>query len=91
MNCLTCLVPVLANDDITIGFGLRIPARLFEMARAAGIRDLAAKMPRARNPMNSVKACFKALTSQPDPERIAVGRGRKLVDARKVYYGGRVL
>lgn len=74
-----------------VGFGLRVPHRFFEMARAAGIQDLAAKMPRSRNPMNSVKACFKALTDQPDPDRIAVGRGRKLVDARKVYYGGGVL
>ncbi|KAF3766220.1 hypothetical protein M406DRAFT_256986 [Cryphonectria parasitica EP155] len=72
------------------GFGLRVSHRFFEMARAAGISDLAAKMPRSRNPMNSVKACFQALTNQPDPEQIARGRGRKLVDARKVYYGGAV-
>lgn len=38
--------------------------------------------------MNSVKACIQALMNQPDPEQIAIGRGRKLVDARKVYYGG---
>lgn len=62
--------------------------RFFEMARAAGISDLSAKMPRSRNPMNSVKACFAALMNQPDPEKIALGRGQKLVDARKVYYGG---
>lgn len=55
-----------------------------------GIQDLAAKMPRSRNPMNSVKACIQALMNQPDPEKIAIGRGRKLVDARKVYYGGAV-
>lgn len=58
------------------------------MCRAAGIYDLAANMPRSRNPANSVKAAFKALTSQPDPEEIAIGRGKKLVDVRKVYYGG---
>lgn len=72
------------------GFGLRISHRFFEIARAAGIHDLAAKMPRSRNPMNSVKACIQALRNQPDPEQIAIGRGRKLVDARKVYYGGAV-
>jgi small subunit ribosomal protein S5 len=61
------------------------------MARAAGIHDLAAKMPRGRNPMNSVKACYDALMNQKNPEEIAVGRGKKLVDVRKVYYGGAVL
>ncbi|KUI60628.1 37S ribosomal protein S5, mitochondrial [Cytospora mali] len=72
------------------GFGLRVSHRMFEIARLAGISDLSAKMPRSRNPMNSVKACFEALTAQPDPETIAIGRGKKLVDARKVYYGGAV-
>lgn len=72
------------------GFGLRVSHRMFEIARLAGISDLSAKMPRSRNPMNSVKACFEALTNQPDPESIAIGRGKKLVDARKVYYGGAV-
>ena len=55
-----------------------------------GIQDIAAKMPRARNPMNSVKACVEALTSQKDPEELAIGRGKKFVDVRKVYYGGNV-
>lgn len=60
------------------------------MARLAGLHDLAAKMPRSRNPMNSVKACYKALTNQPNPDIIAMARGKKLVDARKVYHGGAV-
>ncbi len=60
------------------------------MARAVGISDLAARIPRSRNPMNTVKAAFEALTNQPDPEEIAIGRGKKLVDVRKVYYGGAV-
>ncbi|KKY38063.1 putative 37s ribosomal protein s5 [Diaporthe ampelina] len=72
------------------GFGLRVSHRMFEIARLAGISDLSVRMPRSRNPMNSVKACFQALTNQPDPELIALGRGKKLVDARKVYYGGAV-
>ncbi|CAK7209230.1 28S ribosomal protein S5, mitochondrial [Sporothrix bragantina] len=72
------------------GFGLRVPHRIFEMARAAGIQDLAAKVPRSRNSMNTVKATYKALMSQRDPEQIAMGRGKKLVDVRKVYYGGAV-
>ncbi|KAK5635199.1 hypothetical protein RRF57_010911 [Xylaria bambusicola] len=73
------------------GFGLRASHRLFEMFRIAGIRDIAAKMPRGRNPMNSCKACMQALMSQKDPNDIAIGRGKKLVDLRKVYYGGNVL
>ncbi|KAI8947838.1 37S ribosomal protein S5 [Xylaria longipes] len=72
------------------GFGLRASHRLFEMFRLVGIHDIAAKMPRSRNPMNSVKACFQALMNQKDPNEIAIGRGRKLVDVRKVYYGGNV-
>ncbi|KAJ9648031.1 28S ribosomal protein S5, mitochondrial [Coniosporium tulheliwenetii] len=72
------------------GFGIRCQHLIFEMARAAGISDLAARVTRARNPMNTVKAAFEALTSQKLPEDIARARGRKLVDVRKVYYGGRV-
>ncbi|KAJ6786973.1 hypothetical protein PWT90_07453 [Aphanocladium album] len=72
------------------GFGLRVPHRMFEMCRAVGLHDLAARMPRAKNPMNSVFATYKALMNQADPEEIARGRGKKLADARKVYYGGAV-
>lgn len=72
------------------GFGLRVPHRIFEMCRAAGIQDIAARIPRSRSPMNTVKAAYEALLDQPDPEEIAIGRGKKLVDVRKVYYGGAV-
>jgi len=72
------------------GFGLRVSHRIFEMCRAAGIHDLAARIPRSRNPMNTVKAAYWALTNQPDPDEIAMGRGKKLIDVRKVYYGGAV-
>lgn len=58
------------------------------MCRAAGIRDLAARVTRSRNKMNTVKATYEALMSQKDPEDIARARGRKLVDVRKVYYAG---
>ncbi|CAJ2511608.1 Uu.00g072330.m01.CDS01 [Anthostomella pinea] len=77
-------------DSRPPGFGLRASHRLFEIFRSVGIHDIAAKMPRARNPMNSVKACLQALTSQKDPNELAIGRGKKLVDVRKVYYGGNV-
>lgn len=70
------------------GYGLRTQHLIWEMCRAAGIHDLSARVTRARNPMNTVKAAFKALMSQKDPEEIAKGRGKKLVDVRKVYYAG---
>lgn len=78
--CLTCAT----------GFGLRVPERIFEMCRMAGIKDLACKIPRSRNPMNTIMAAYQALVNQPNPEEIAVGRGKKLVDVRRVYYGGAV-
>jgi small subunit ribosomal protein S5 len=40
--------------------------------------------------MNTVKATYEALMKQRIPDEIAWGRGKKLVDVRKVYYGGRV-
>lgn len=72
------------------GFGLRCHHRIFEMARAAGIHDLSAKVPHSRNPMNTVKATYEALMNQRIPDEIAKGLGKKLVDVRKVYYSGRV-
>ena len=59
--------------------------------RAAGIHDISCRILRNGSPMNLVKATFQALHNQPDPEAIAIGRGKKLVDVRKVYYGGAVL
>lgn len=38
--------------------------------------------------MNTIKAAFQALLKQRDPEQVARGRGRKMVDVRKVYYAG---
>jgi small subunit ribosomal protein S5 len=70
------------------GFGLRCQHLIFEMARCAGIQDLAARVPRGRNKMNTVKATLAALMNQRIPDDIARGRGKKLVDVRKVYYGG---
>ncbi|KAF2189712.1 hypothetical protein K469DRAFT_723635 [Zopfia rhizophila CBS 207.26] len=72
------------------GFGLRTQHLIFEMARAAGLQDLAARVPRSRNKMNVIKATWEALTSQKLPDEIARARGKKLVDVRKVYYGGSV-
>lgn len=73
-----------------IGFGLRVQHLIFELARAAGLQDLSAKTPRSRNKMNVIKATWEALTNQKLPDEIARARGKKLVDVRKVYYGGAI-
>ncbi|KAF2089078.1 hypothetical protein K490DRAFT_38283 [Saccharata proteae CBS 121410] len=73
------------------GFGLRCQHLIFEIARICGIKDLSANVERSRNKMNVVKATVEALLSQRLPEDVARARGIKLVDARKVYYGGKVL
>ncbi|KAI5289522.1 28S ribosomal protein S5, mitochondrial [Ascosphaera aggregata] len=70
------------------GFGLRCQQYIWELCRAAGIQDIAARVTRSRNAMNTVKAAYEALLSQKNPEDIARARGRKLVDVRKVYYAG---
>ncbi|KAJ5897828.1 hypothetical protein N7504_008116 [Penicillium tannophilum] len=72
------------------GFGLRVQYLIYEMCRAAGIHDLAARVSRSRNKMNTVKAAYEALMGQRNPEEIARARGRKIVDVRKVYYAGKV-
>ncbi|KAI9772539.1 MAG: 28S ribosomal protein S5, mitochondrial [Geoglossum simile] len=72
------------------GFGVRCQQYIFEMCRLAGITDLAARSSRSRNPMNTIKATFQALKNQRLPEDIARARGLKMVDVRKVYYGGLV-
>ncbi|PWY84898.1 37S ribosomal protein S5 [Aspergillus heteromorphus CBS 117.55] len=71
------------------GFGLRCQHMIFEMCRAAGIQDIAARISRARNPMNTAKAAYAALMSQRNPEDIARARGKKIVDVRGVYYSGK--
>ena len=73
-----------------LGFGIRCQAKIYEMCKCAGISDLAARVTRSRNPMNTVKAAFQALLAQRDPEQVARARGKKLVDVRKVYYAGMV-
>ncbi|PYI14364.1 hypothetical protein BO86DRAFT_406194 [Aspergillus japonicus CBS 114.51] len=72
------------------GFGIRCQSLIYEMCLAAGITDLAARVNRSRNKMNTVKAAYEALLSQRNPEDVARARGKKMVDVRKVYYSGRV-
>jgi len=78
------------DTDSGVGFGLRVQHLIFELARAAGLKDLAARTPRARNKMNVVKATWELLCNQRLPDEYARARGKKLVDVRKVYYGGSV-
>jgi len=89
---LATLATLAAHTDRSVspGFGNRCQHLIFELARAAGITDLAARTPRSRNKMNVVKAAFQALTKQTLPEDVAKARGRKMVDVRSVYYGGQV-
>ena len=68
------------------GFGIRCQQYIYEM----GLSDMAARVYRSRNPMNTIKATMKALLSQQLPEDVARARGRKLVDVRRVYYAGNV-
>ena len=83
---MACLYKPFANIPLTEppGFGLRVQHLIFELARAAGLHDLSAKTPRSRNKMNVIKATWEALTNQKLPDEIARGRGKKLVDVRKV-------
>lgn len=76
------------HTDMGTGFGLRCQKYIWEVCKAAGIHDLAARVTRSRNPMNTVKATVQALMGQKHPEDIARARGKKLVDVRKVYYAG---
>lgn len=68
------------------GFGLRVNRNIFEVCQAAGIRDLRGKVYKSRNPVLVVKGFVEALTKQRSLEDLAVGRGKKIVDLRKVYY-----
>lgn len=68
------------------GFGLRVNPNIFEVCQAAGIKDLGGKVYKSRNPMNVIKGFVEALTKQRSLEDLAAGRGKKVVDLRKVYY-----
>lgn len=68
------------------GFGLRVNPNIFEVCTAAGIKDLRGKVYKSRNPMNVVKGFVEALSKQRSLEDLAAGRGKKVVDLRKVYY-----
>lgn len=68
------------------GFGLRVNPNIFEVCQAAGIKDLRGKIYRSRNPVLVVKGFIEALTKQQLIPELAAGRGKKIVDLRRVYY-----
>ncbi len=68
------------------GDGLRVNHIVYEICKAAGIKDLSGKVKQSRNRMNVAKATLIALNSQVPPEQLALGRGKKSIDLRKAYY-----
>lgn len=69
------------------GFGLRVNHVIFEICQLLGIKDLSAKVYKSRNDMNIAKGVIEALTEgQRSLNEIALGRGKKIVDIRKIYY-----
>lgn len=69
------------------GFGLRVNHIIFEICQILGIKDLSGKVYKSRNHMNIAKGVIEALTQgQKSINEIALGRGKKIVDVRKVYY-----
>jgi small subunit ribosomal protein S5 len=71
----------------TPGSGLRVNHIIYEIAKAAGIKDLVGNVYRSRNPMNVAKGAVEALASkQVSIEEIAASRGKKIVDVTNTYY-----
>lgn len=69
------------------GFGLRVNHVIFEICECAGIKDLSGKVYKSRNEMNIAKGTLEALVgAQKTLDEIALGRGKKIADVRKVYY-----
>ncbi|CCH63161.1 hypothetical protein TBLA_0J01670 [Henningerozyma blattae CBS 6284] len=69
------------------GFGLRVNHVIFEICELAGIKDLSAKVYKSRNDMNVAKGVVEALTmGQRTLDEVALSRGKKIADLRKVYY-----
>lgn len=69
-----------------LGSGLAVHPKIFEMCELAGIKDLRGKIYKSRNPMLVIQGFFEALTKQRSIEDLASGRGKKIVDLRRVYY-----
>ena len=64
-----------------VGFGLRCNPNLHQVLKAAGIKDISAKVWGSRNPVNVVKAAFRMLWAGHAPLGMGDGvggKGRKL-------------
>ncbi|ANB15696.1 mitochondrial 37S ribosomal protein MRPS5 [Sugiyamaella lignohabitans] len=71
----------------TPGSGLRVNHIIYEICKAAGIKDLVGNVYRSRNPMNVAKAAVEALSEkQVSIDEIAASRGKKIVDVTNTYY-----
>ncbi len=69
------------------GYGISANNNVNEIAQCFGISDLAAKVHGSSNPMNVVKATFKALAKAKLPDEIAQVRGRKVSEVTSTYFG----
>ncbi|KIL56254.1 hypothetical protein M378DRAFT_172841, partial [Amanita muscaria Koide BX008] len=70
-----------------VGFRLRCNPNLHQVLKAAGIKDISAKVWGSRNPVNVVKAAFKMLWAGHAPlgmEDGVSGKGRKLDKGEEV-------
>ncbi|CAG7849978.1 Probable 37S ribosomal protein S5, mitochondrial [Serendipita indica DSM 11827] len=60
-----------------IGFGLRCNPYIHQLCKAAGIKDISAKVWGSRNGMNIIKACLRVLRGGHAPPMMGDGVGRK--------------
>lgn len=68
------------------GSGLRVNHIIYDICKAAGIKDLVGNVYRSRNPMNVAKTALEALaTKQALAEEVAKNRGKKVVDVTSTY------
>jgi len=64
-----------------LGFGLRCNPNVHQVMKAAGIKDISAKVWGSRNPLNVIKATFRMLQAGNAPLAMGDGiggRGRRL-------------
>lgn len=68
------------------GFGVRVHHTIFTMCELLGIKDISCKVYKSRNNMNVAKGFLEALLNYNSLPQIALQRGKKIVDVKKVYY-----
>lgn len=67
-----------------VGFGLQCNPRIHQVLKAAGIKDVSAKVWGSRNPINVIKALFRILHSGNQPAYMGDGVGGK---GRRTFKG----